>query len=86
VLLKRAAEARRDGDPIRAIIKDVRSEIKDGRFTPDSVAGQMGHALGASGIASVLAAISPSAPASSTVRASSLRGLSYGIEIVKKFR
>jgi acyl transferase domain-containing protein/acyl carrier protein len=84
VLLKRAAEARRDGDPIRAIIKDVRSEIKDGRFTPDSVAGQMGHALGASGIASVLAAISPSAPASSTVRASSLRGLSYGIEIVKK--
>jgi acyl transferase domain-containing protein/NAD(P)-dependent dehydrogenase (short-subunit alcohol dehydrogenase family) len=84
VLLKRAEDARRDGDRVRAIVKDIRSGRSAAERAQDPVAGQMGHALGASGMASVLAAIAPEAPASATVITSTPRGLVFDIDIEKK--
>ena len=84
VLLKRATDARRDGDHIRAIIKEVRGGRGEAGSVPDPVARQMGHALGASGMASVLAAIAPGAAASATVTTATPRGLSFEIDIEKR--
>ncbi len=83
VLLKRAAEARNDGDRIRAVIQDVRGGKRESAPAPDPIARKIGHALGASGMASVLAALSPAAASATIVTTSSLRGLDYDIEIVK---
>jgi acyl transferase domain-containing protein/NAD(P)-dependent dehydrogenase (short-subunit alcohol dehydrogenase family) len=84
LLLKRASDARKDADPIRGIIREIRSGIGNSESVPDPVAKLMGHTLGASGMASVLAAIAPDAAESSTVTNASPRGLSYEIEIDKR--
>lgn len=84
LLLKSSADARKDGDRIRAVIEEVRASRTATGFSPDRIARQMGHALGASGIASVLAAISPDQTAATTVATSAIRGLRYDIDIGKK--
>jgi acyl transferase domain-containing protein/NAD(P)-dependent dehydrogenase (short-subunit alcohol dehydrogenase family)/acyl carrier protein len=84
LLLKRAADAKRDGDGIRAVIKDVRGRRGEAVNLQSAVASQMGHALGAAGMASVLAALAPDAAESATIQDSTLRGLSFEIDIEKR--
>jgi acyl transferase domain-containing protein/NAD(P)-dependent dehydrogenase (short-subunit alcohol dehydrogenase family)/acyl carrier protein len=83
VLLKRAADARRDGDRIHGIIKEIRCGRSGSGSKPDMVSRKMGFALGASGIASVLACLAPHAAASSTVITASPRSLKYEIDLEK---
>ncbi len=83
-LLKKAADARRDGDHIYAIIKGIRSGRNNSGIVPDRTMRQMGHALGASGMASLLAAMAPDAAQSTTVTNATPTGLSFEIDIEKK--
>jgi len=85
VLLKRLADARRDGDRIRAVIRGIEARREDGaRVSVDAVARQIGHALGAAGVASLLGAIGPHAPANGSIEAVSSRGLRYRLQLERR--
>jgi acyl transferase domain-containing protein len=83
LLLKRVSDARKDGDHIRGIIKEIRCGRETSEYASDPVSDLIGHTLGASGMANVLAAIAPDAAESSRVINTALRGLSYEMEIAK---
>jgi acyl transferase domain-containing protein len=83
LLLKRAADARRDGDRVRAVIREVGHAMTGKGVSADPVAVRMGHALGASGMAAVLGALGPAGPPAATVTITSLRGSAYGIDLEK---
>jgi acyl transferase domain-containing protein/acyl carrier protein len=79
VVLKRLEDARRDGDRIRAIIGDIRPDSNPP--IPDDVARQVGHSMGAAGMAALLGAIAPGETGPATVSHGTLLGQSYRMEI-----